>query len=600
MRRINILIALIALIGAITLTSCGRQKTTTTETSTTKVNVTPLTPVDVKDAASGDWIIKHEMADAEKLLPTVTNDATASEIDDLIYEGLLIVNRETYQLEPLIAKELPQISDDHLTYTFTLKENVTFSDGTPCTGEDVIFTVKTIKIPFVDSQSLRNYFDDVKSVELVDGNKYKVKFTMSKPYFRVIYSLGEMKITPKHILDPKNETDKFSWDMIAEAQKTADPKKFPDLQKYADFLNSQDVARTAKYLIATGPYKFEKWATGQAITLARNDNYWNKDKTPNFASKIVYKIIQDQNAAVVAAKNKEVDYMFVIQPADFYQNVTNPEQFNLKKALVLEPTYVYISWNNDRPLFKDKKVRWALSYAIDRQSIIDKILFSSAVPIQSHIFYKSKFINDKLPVIPYDIEKAKQLLDEAGWKDTDGDGIRDKVIDGKKTDFKFTFMNNNNPKRKKVMLIIIESLKQLGIQADLQEYEWSVFLDKYKKHDFDACYASWQLTVTPDDPYQIWHSSQTIGEGSNSFNYKNPEADKLLEENRVTFDDVKRKEMLDKWQQIVYDDQPVTFMWTETSRYFYSDRFRNTRWYTYPSSGLLNEWWTPKDMQRYQ
>jgi len=600
MRRINILIALFALAGAITLTSCGRQKSTTTETTGAKVNISPLIPEDTKDAVPGDWIIKQEMADAEKLNPIVTNDASATDVFELIFDAPLRLNRETYELEGNIAKGLPVISDDHLTYTFDLKENVTFSDGKPLTGEDFIFTMKTIKIPFVDAQALRNYFDDVKSVELVDGNKYKVKFTMSKPYFRAIYSLGDMRIVPKHLLDPNNATDKITWEMLSEVQKSPDPKKYADMQKFADFFNSQEVSRDPKYVVGSGPYKLEKWTTGQAITLSRNENYWDKGRVPNYASKIVFKIIQDQNAAVVAAKNKEVDYMFVIQPADFFENVKNPEQFNIKKALVLEPTYVYVAWNNEKPLFKDKKVRWALSYAIDRQSIIDKLLFSAAVPIQSHIFYKSKFVNDKLPAIDFNMEKAKQLLAEAGWKDTDGDGILDKVLDGKKTDFKFTFINNNNPKRKKVMLIVIESLKQLGIQADLQEYEWSVFLDKTKKHDYDACYAAWQLNVTPDDPYQIWHSSQTMAEGSNWISYKNPEADKLLEENRVTFDDVKRKEILDKWQQMVYDDQPVTFLWSETSRYFYSDRFRNTRWYSYPSSGLLNEWWTPKNMQRYQ
>ncbi len=599
MRRINILIVL-ALLGAITLSSCGRQKTQTNDNTSSKTPVTKLEPEDTKDAVPGDWVIKQEMADAEKLMPTVTNDASATDIYELIFDALLRLNRETYELEGNIAKSLPVISDDHLTYTFDLKENVKFSDGRPLTGEDIIFTMKTIKIPFVDAQALRNYFDDVKNVELVDGNKYKVKFTMSRPYFRAIYSLGDMRITPKHILDPRNETDKFTFEDLANAQKSLDPKKYPEMQKYADFFNSQEVARDPKYVIGSGPYKLEKWATGQAITIARNENYWDQGKVPNYANKIVFKIIQDQNAAVVAAKNKEIDYMFVIQPADFFENVKNPEQFNIKKALVLEPTYVYIAWNNERPLFKDKKVRWALSYAVDRQNIIDKLLFSAAVPIQSHIFYKSKFLNDKLPSIDYNMEKAKQLLEEAGWKDSDGDGIRDKVVDGKKMDFKFTFVNNNNPKRKKVMLIVIESLKQLGIQADLQEYEWSVFLDKTKKHDYDACYAAWQLNVTPDDPYQIWHSSQTIAEGSNWISYKNPEADKLLEENRITFDDVKRKEILDKWQQMIYDDQPVTFLWSETSRYFYSDRFKNTRWYSYPSSGLLNEWWTPKNMQRYQ
>lgn len=599
MRRINILIVL-ALLGAITLSSCGRQKTQTNDNTSSKTPVTKLEPEDTKDAVPGDWVIKQEMADAEKLMPTVTNDASATDVYELIFDALLRLNRETYELEGNIAKGLPVISEDHLVYIFDLKENVKFSDGHPLTGDDIIFTMKTIKIPFVDAQALRNYFDDVKNVELVDGNKYKLRFTMSRPYFRAIYSLGDMRITPKHILDPRNETDKFTFEDLANAQKSLDPKKFPEMQKYADFFNSQEVARDPKYVIGSGPYKLEKWATGQAITIARNENYWDQGRTPNFANKIVFKIIQDQNAAVVAAKNKEVDYMFVIQPADFFENVKNPEQFNIKKALVLEPTYVYIAWNNERPLFKDKKVRWALSYAVDRQNIIDKLLFSAAVPIQSHIFYKSKFLNDKLPPIDYNMEKAKQLLEEAGWKDTDGDGIRDKIVDGKKMDFKFTFVNNNNPKRKKVMLIVIESLKQLGIQADLQEYEWSVFLDKTKKHDYDACYAAWQLNVTPDDPYQIWHSSQTIAEGSNWISYKNPEADKLLEENRITFDDVKRKEILDKWQQMIYDDQPVTFLWSETSRYFYSDRFRNTRWYSYPSSGLLNEWWTPKNMQRYQ
>jgi peptide/nickel transport system substrate-binding protein len=467
MRRINILIVL-ALTGMIALSSCGRQKTTTTETTGAKVSVTPLEPEDTKDAVPGDWIVKQEMADAEKLMPTVTNDASATDIFELIYDALLRLNRETYELEGNIAKGLPVISEDHLVYVFDLKENVTFSDGKPLTGEDIIFTMKTIKIPFIDSQALRNYFDDVKSVELVDGNKYKIRFTMSKPYFRAIYSLGDMRITPKHILDPNNVTDKFTWELLAEAQKSLDPKKYPDMQKFADFFNSQEVARDPKYVIGSGPYKLEKWQTGQAIILARNDNYWDKGRVPNFASKIVFKIIQDQNAAVVAAKNKEVDYMFVIQPADFFDNVKNPEQFNIKKALVLEPVYVYIAWNNERPLFKDKKVRWALSYAIDRQAIIDKLLFGAAIPIQSHVFYKSKYLNDKLPPIPFDLEKSKQLLAEAGWKDTDGDGVLDKVIDGKKTDFKFTFMNNNNPKRKKVMLIVIESLKQLGIQADLR------------------------------------------------------------------------------------------------------------------------------------
>ncbi len=594
-----------AYIGILCLTifiiSCGRQQNTNTQSgSNSAFQLTELAPPDITGAENGDWIIKQEMSDAEKLNPTVTNDATAQGIYLYIFESLLSVDRTTYGLKPLIAKSLPVISDDHLSYTFDLKENVIFSDGVPLTGEDVIFTMKTIKNPFTDAQATRNYFADLKSVELVDGNKYKVRFNMSKPYFRAVFSIGDMSITPRHILDKDGMNDKFTWEDFESAQKSFDAKKFLEMQKYADFLNSEEVSREKKYVTGSGPYILDKWTTGQSITLSRSNNYWNKSEIPNFPNKLIFKTIKDQNAAVVAAKNKETDYMEVIQPIDFVENVKNPEQFNLRKALVTEPAYNYISWNNMHPIFSDKKVRWAMAYAIDRRSIIDKIVYGMGTPIQSHIFIKSRFHNSDLPEIPYDMNKAKQMLMEAGWKDTDGDGIIDKVIEGKKTDFRFTFTNNTNPKRKKVILILIEQLKQLGIEASIQEYEWSVFLDKIKKHQFDACFAGWQLTVTPDDPYQIWHSSQATGEGSNHFSYINPESDKLLEENRMEFDDNKRMEILKKWQKIVYDDQPVTFLWSEPSRYLYSDRYRNTRWYSYPDSPLMNEWWVQSSKQMYK
>ena len=610
MKKINFLITLFLLSSMLILNSCGRKKETQTSDSNTnnkssgenasQFSLTPLAPPDVKDAQIGDWIIKQEMSDAEKLNPVVTNDASAQGIYIYIFEPLIDVDRETYEIKPIIAKSEPVVSDDHLSYTFDLKENVKFSDGKPLTGEDVIFTIKTILNPFTDAQALRNYFLDFKSAELVDGNKYKVKVTMSRPYFKTVYTIGNIAIIPRHILDPDNENDKFSWEDFRSAMKDLDAKKYPEMSKYADFMNSQEVSRDPKYVVGSGPYKLENWITGQSITLLRNNDYWNSKEIPNFPKKLIFKTIQDQNAAIVSAKNKEVDYMFVIQPADFVENVKDPAQFNLKKALVTEPVYVYIAWNSKNPLFSDKKVRTALGYAIDRQSILNSVVYGMGTLVNTPVFIKSKYYNNNIKGIPYDPVKAKQLLDEAGWKDTDGDGVIDKIINGKKTDFKFTFVNNNNPKRKKVMLIVIDQLKRLGIKADLQEYEWSVFLDKTKKHEFDACYGAWQLSVTPEDPYQIWHSSQSEGEGSNYISYNNPESDKLLEQNRVEFDENKRIEILKKWQEIIAEDQPTTFLWSEPSRYLYNDRFKNTRWYAYPDSPLLNEWWTPLENQRYK
>ena len=525
--RLAVLCGIFAL--ALNFSSCGKKSDTTQENKNTD---TALSPVDTSGASIGDWLVIRDMSDPEKLNPTVTNDASAAEIDSYIYEALNTIDEETYAVIPSVA-ELPEVSDDHLTYTYKLKKNVTWSDGQPLTGEDVIFTLKTIKNPYTDAAATRNYYESVKSAELVNGDKYIVKFNMSKPYWRALYSNGTFAITPKHILDPQNVNDKFSFEDLADFKSAG---KKPEIKKFADFLNSQEVSRDAKYLIGSGPYMFDKWETGQGVTLKRNPNYWDIAHTPNYISKIVFKTIQDPSAALVAAKNKEIDAEYVTSPTDFYKNLEHPEQFDLLKAKPTEPVYSYIAWNELRPYFKDPKVRLALSYLVDRKTIIDKVLFGDAVPIQSHVYFgDKKLLNNDLPIINYDPEKAKQLLSEAGWKDTDGDGILDKVIDGKKIDFKFTFLNNTNPVRKQVVLVVIDALKRVGISAELQELEWSVYLDKTKKHEFDATYASWALPVTPTDPFQIWYSTQSEGEGSNYISFKNAESDSLISQYRDSF-----------------------------------------------------------------
>lgn len=544
----------------------------------------------------GGQIIIHELRSPESLNPVISNEAAAENINKYIYESLLTIDEKTLELKPQIAAGLPEISKDYLSYTFELNKDAAFSDGHPLTGEDVIFTMKMIKNIFVNSQVLKNYYSDVNSAEFVEGNKYKIKFTMSRVYFKNIYSLGDFKILPKHIFDKDNISNKISWeDLKIEEEEELPNKALVAMKKLANLMNSKEASMATLLLIGSGPYIFEKWNMNtQTISLKRNENYW-RTANSGFLDNIIYRVNEDLQSSLVEMKNGRLDFMFVIQPADFFE--LNAEQYNLKKALVTEPVYTYIAWNNESKFFADKKVRWAMSYATDRDKVNSEVLYNNGVPVESHIFYKSKFCNTNLPVIQYNLEKARSLLTESGWTDTDGDGILDKVIDGKKTDFKFTFMNNNNPKRKKVMNVVIESLKQLGIVANLQEYEWSVFLNKVSNHNFEACYASWQISVTPDDPFQIWHSSQAYG-GSNLILYNNPESDKLLEENRITLDDVKRKEILDKWQQIIYDDQAVTFLFSEKGRYLYSERFLNANFYEIPGSVNFTEWWIPKNLQK--
>ncbi|MFI5144659.1 MAG: ABC transporter substrate-binding protein [Ignavibacteria bacterium] len=599
MRKINFKLTLssilvLSFITILGLSSCGKNNKTTGDEK--KLDDQSLAKVDTSGAVTGDWIIIRELADAQGLNPITTNDASADEIDSYVYETLNNVDQETFELIPLVA-DLPTVSDDHLTYTYHMKKNVYFSDGQPMTGEDVVFNMKAIKNPFVDDAALRNYFEMVKKVEVDPSDPYTVRIIMSRPYWRALYSNGSFRICPKHVLDPQGLTDKMSWDELTDMKSA---KNNPSIQKFADFINSQEVSRENKYVLGSGPYMLESWKTGQAITIKRNPKYWDATHTPAYSDKIIFKTIQDNSASVVSAKNKEIDAMFVISPVDFYKNLENAEQFDLIKAKPIEPTYTYLAWNEVSPLFKDAKVRMALSYCVDRKDIIDKVLYGDAVPIQSHIYFKNaKLLNTDLPPIPFDLEKAKQLLSEAGWKDSDGDGVLDKVIDGKKTDFKFTFLILNNPIRKQVLLVVIDALKKVGIRADLQELEWSVYLDKTKKHEYEATYGAWQLSVTPEDPYQIWHSSQAQGEGSNYISFINAQSDSLIEAYRNEFDENKRVDLIKRWQKLIYEQQPYTFLWSSKSRYIYNSRYKNARWYSKSPSPTYNEWWVPKGSQKY-
>lgn len=424
---------------------------------------------------------------------------------------------------------------------------------------------------------------------------------MAKPYFKADRILGDMQILSKDAMDPQGLTDNYTWE---ETNDTKLAQKNPTMKRFADFFNSEEAGRDPKYLIGSGPYVFDKWETGQYVQFKRNPDYWNKSGFYGrvFPERIILKVIQDESAAIVSAKNKEVDLMYLNKPIDFVKTMANPEQFGMENADPTEPRFDYLGWNMNNPLFSDKKVRLALSYLVDRKTIIDKIHFGMAVPVESPVYFQDKkHFNPDLPIIPYDPEKAKELLKEAGWTDSDGDGVLDKVINGKKADFKFTFLLNQNESRKQAILVVIDALKKVGIQADIQTLDWSVYLDKTKKHEFDATMSAWILTDYPPDEYQLFHSSQMLGEGSDYVSYKNEEADKLMENYRTEFDEAKRIEIIKKLQKILYDDQVYTYLWTPKAKYVYSSRFKNVRWYPTPiTSYQLTEWWVPLKQWKYQ
>ena len=550
----------------------------------------------------GGWLVLELLSDPENLNPYTANDQPSNRVLGWIFDSLLTVDPETFGHRPLVARELPEISDDQLTYTFRLRENVTFSDGKPLTAQDVIFSLKTIRHPKVAAPQLRNYYDSLESATAVDS--HTVRIDLAEVYFRNTWMLGGFEILPRHYYDPDDLLGEFSvaqlndWDALdAEQQARA--------ERFAKHFN-EDFARRP---LGSGAYFIEDpkrdVVTGEQVVLRHRANFWGMDDTDlgdGWVDRIVFRVINDTEAQLVAFKAGKLDYILRITPIQATRQTNNArfQQRSRKHAEVLNG-YAYIGWNQLRPIFADKRVRRALSHLVDKQNIVDKVMLGLAQAVEGPVFPKRPEYNRDLAPWTYSPEKAEALLAEAGWSDSDGDGILDKEIDGQRVPLRFEIVSNaGNDERRKVGLAVIDSFKRHGIDASFRAVDWSILLERLNRADVDAVIMGWGGggAMIPPDLYQIWHSSQAIENGSNHIRFKHAELDGILERYRVEFDAEERKRLYRRAQEILYDEQPYTFLYTRSSVSVWDRRFSNAD--PYPGVGLsLNEWWVPVDLRRY-
>jgi peptide/nickel transport system substrate-binding protein len=231
--------------------------------------------------------------------------------------------------------------------------------------------------------------------------------------------------------------------------------------------------------------------------------------------------------------------------------------------------------------------------------MVKTILFGLGQVVESPIYFFRPEYDKNLPVYPFDPAKGVALLREAGWSDTDGDGVLDKVIDGKKTPLRFEIkINSGNPIRKAIALTLQDELGKHGIAASVRELDWTIFLDDVKTHKFDAVILGWAMSVGEPDAYQVWHSSQAANQGSNHISFKNRRVDQILEQYRREFDEKKRIQLYREFQEILSDEQPYTFLFLNKSVEVVQRRFRGVE--VLPGGMRPLDWWVPKADQKYR
>lgn len=481
-------------------------------------------------------LVWHINSDPDVLNPILSTTANASVVaGGFIYETMIELDNRTLEYKPHLAESW-EISSDHLQFTFRLRKDVQWSDGAVFNADDVIFSYEKIADPKVDAAVMRTSFNDVKNVEKLDD--FTVRFTYAKPYFRGFLVCGGMPIVPKHIFD--------------------DGTNF----------NTHKANRAP---VGTGPYLFKEWKTKQKIVLIENPNYWGA--RPKL-KKIVFRIIEDSTVPFQELKKGNIDLAEI--RAIQWEKSTSSNAFESKfnKAKYFLPNYSFIGWNSKRPQFIDAKVRRAMSMMVRKKEILEKLLFNNAVMIEGDQYYFGEAYDRAVQPHPFDPSVAAQLLSEAGWVDSNGDGVREK--DGVKFEFEYIYPSGSQTSAQ-IATMLREDLKKIGVVLNPRGLEFSALTRALDERSFDAVTLAWAMPLE-NDPYQLWHSSQ-IAEGSNFVGFNNPEADKLIEAARVEFDRSKRNEYFRQLQQILHEEQPYTFMFTSATLLAYSKRFTGVEIY---------------------
>jgi peptide/nickel transport system substrate-binding protein len=501
----------------------------------------------------GDTIVVGSIGDASNLIPLLASDSASHDISGLIYNGLVKYDKNLNLVGDLA--ESWEVSSDGLTITFYLRRGVRWHDGTPFTAEDVLFGFRTITDPKTPTAYAGDYLE-VKRAAVLDTHTFRV--TYRKPFAPGLSTWGNLVVLPKH---------KLAGQDITKSMLTRAP-------------------------IGTGPYQFKQWLTQEKIVLESNHDYF--EGRP-YIDGYIYRIIPDPATMFLELKAGGVDWMG-LTPIQ-YRRQTNYPAFDraFRKYKYLPFSYTYLGYNLLSPLFQDKRVRQAISYAIDKEEIIKVVLLGlgeiSTGPYKPGTWY----YNPHVKRYPYNPQRARELLREAGWEDRDDDGILDR--DGEP--FEFTILLNwGNQSRLNSAEIIQWRLGQIGIKVKLRVMEWASFINEYiDKKRFEAIILGWSTGIDPDQ-YDIWHSSKTDHKELNFISYKNREVDELLEQARRVFDREERKKYYFRFQEILAEEQPYTFLFVPFALPVIHARFRGIKPAPAGISYNFIRWYVPTREQR--
>ncbi len=432
----------------------------------------------------------------------------SNEILDLLFMKLHRIDPNTGKMKPELASSW-EFSEDLTAITYYIRKDVKWWDGEPVTAEDILYTYEKIQDPKTNYPFIAS-FKFIKKAELID--KYTIKFTFTQVYANLLTDSDIMPV-PKHIYE------KFT----TEFGKTK--------------------------IIGNGPYRVKEWVAGSGLVLTANEEYY-RGRPP--LDEIIIKYYNNADAMVTDFEQGNLDFVLNLTPAEA-KKLSGNQNVNISSKP--GSSYLYIGWNLDNELLKDKEIRRALTMAINRTQILNDIFLGMGKISLGPLPPSSWAFNEEITPVEYNVVKAKEILATRGFEDKN----RNKIIDKNGKDITLTIIANvENPDRVQILSYVANYLTQLGFKVNAQTMDVNSFISAIINRKYDGFIMGWSVGEKID-PTLYWHSDPNRGR-FNFVNYKNVSIDSLIETGTTMLNRKKARDIWGEFQKIIYEDQPYTFL----------------------------------------